>query len=198
MKHGLIASILNTTRVFSGYLAFLKNDLTSKLPENKTWGNVKGIKGIVGEPIIYNVHPTPHLEPPSWYEIYFGDKYIVPSAYFLMGRRNSYANLLKSWNFSGKTINNEWKVLHSVVDKQFSFYENRTYILKGNEPYKAFKLEMTKADSNNAWALCVGQIEVFGNIYDTPYIPLNGVFHYTKACVIRSRNFLFFLILIQS
>ena len=180
MPYGLVASKLDTTNIFDGCLNVLRKELTTKLPEGKTWLNGIGIKGLVGSVEVYNEHPAPWKEKsPTWIEIYFGNKWILPFAYSLMGRRIYNGNLLKSWDFSGLNRNNEWVLLHSETNKQFYQNENRTYFLKGNEAYKGFKIEMTGPDLNNMWALCLGQIDVFGNIYRSYFIPKNGVFKCT-------------------
>ena len=192
MPYGLIASKLNTTNIFDGCLNVLRNELTSKLPDGKNWTEEIGIKGIVGSIEEHNQHPTPwHEKSPTWIEIYIGNKWILPSAYSLMGRRVFDVGFLKGWNFFGLNRNNDWILLHNESNKQFEKYEIRTYLLKGCEPYKGFKIEMTEPNSEGCWALCLGQIDVFGNIYRSIYIPNNGVFKCTMKHL--QSNFLIIL-----
>ena len=102
MPYGLVASKLDITNIFDGCLNVLRKELTSKLPEGKYWNNGVGIKGLVGSVKEYNEHPAPWQDKsPTWIEIYFGNKWILPSAYSLMGRRAYEVNFLKSWDFSG-------------------------------------------------------------------------------------------------
>ena len=58
--------------------------------------------------------------------------------------------------------------MNSVSNEPFSFAENRTFPLKTSKSFNAFKIEMIDTNTNNAWALCIGQIEVFGDIYRRP------------------------------
>lgn len=181
MPYGLVASKINTDNIFDGCLNEIRNEITDKLPEGKSWFNGTGIKGLFGSVEECNEYPTPwKTKSETWIEIYTGSKWINPSAYSLMGRRQYDFNLLKGWNFSGLNKYNEWVPLHSDSNNQFKIYENRTYLLRGNEAYKGFKIEMTESDSSGAWALCIGQIEVFGNIYRSYFIPKNGIFKCTR------------------
>ena len=88
-----------------------------------------------------------------------------------MGRRtpNFDYHYLKGWNFYGKNKDNRWILLSSFSNSQFKFAEIRTYNLNETESFKEFRIQMTEPDSLNYWALCLGQIEVFGDIYSYPY-----------------------------
>ena len=180
MVYGLVASKLNTSNIFDGCLNVLKKEITDKIPEGKNWMANDGIKALIGTTAVINQHTKPwQYKSPTWYEIYIGKKWIIPSAYSLMGRRCCDNHYLRGWNFSGLNRNDEWVLLHNDTDNSFARYENRTYLLKGNEAYKGFKIEMTQSDSSGEWALCLGQIEVFGNIYRGYFFPKNGVFKCT-------------------
>ena len=165
----MIASRRDTSNIFSGCLSYLKSNLTAKLYENQTLIS-EGIKGIVGSETQYNVHNNPYNKAPAYIEIHFGNKYIVPTAYSLMGRRDSrfLHSYLKSWNFSGKDTSGKWILLHNETNKAFSFAENRTFPLKSSETFSAFKIQMTDKNTDGSWAICLGQIEVFGDIYIHP------------------------------
>ena len=67
--------------------------------------------------------------------------------------------------------------------------------MKGNEPYKGFRIEMTDIDSSGYWALCLGQIDVYGNIYRSNFIPKNGIFKCTQNA--KRRGFHEFLSVIE-
>ena len=119
MPYGLVASKLDTTNIFDGCLNVLRKELTTKLPEGKEWADGIGIQGLVGSVGEINEHPDPwRNKSPTWIEIYFGNKWILPFAYSLMGRRIVDANMLKSWEFSGLNKDNKWVLLHSETDKQ--------------------------------------------------------------------------------
>ena len=194
MPYGLVASKLDITNIFDGCLNVLRNELTSKLPEGKQWTQNAGIKALVGSAVEHDVYPYPFIDDTSmWFEIYFGNKWILPFAYSLMGRRAYNGDFLKSWNFSGLNRNNKWVLLHNETNKPFYQNENRTFLLKGNEAYKGFKIEMTESNSDGKWSLCLGQIDVFGNIYRSYFIPKNGVFECTTMKHFFVNNFILFL-----
>ena len=137
----------------------------------------------------------PYNDPPSYFEIYFGDKYIVPTAYSLMGRRDEKykSHYLKSWNFSGRDETGKWIYLHDKTNEPFSQAEERTFRLNRYKSFNAFKIEMTDCDTFGRWALCLGQIEVFGDIYSKPVVFLK-YFQCTKQRNIRNFIALFIFI----
>ena len=153
---------------YDGSLKELKEELIMDVPPGKTWYEGGG-KGLIGNPTgLYDQYPTPHIAPPSYIEISFPNKYIHPTHYFLEGRRTSeWGNFLKSWEFEGKSINGEWKILHSQTDKVFSMSEKRFYPIHSEDVFIGFRINMTGKDSIEWWALCLGQIEIFGNIYES-------------------------------
>ena len=110
----MIASKRDTSNIYKGCLAYLRDDITAILPKGQSWVIQYDIKYIIGTEDHYNVHNSPWANPPSYYEIYFGDKYIVPTAYSLMGRRDPTFKIgyLRSWNFSGKDESGKWILLH--------------------------------------------------------------------------------------
>ena len=173
----MIASMRDASNIFKECLAYLKNHLTSKCAPGQSLRSV-GIKGLIGSETQYSVHNEPAYSPPTYIEIYFGDYHIVPIAYSLMGRRDPehQHNYLRTWNFSGRTQSGKWELLHFDKDKPFSQVEERTFILKPSKTYNAFKIEMTDVDTCGEWALCIGQIDVFGYIYDHCFISRNGIF----------------------
>ena len=87
-----------------------------------------------------------------------------------MGRRFLDHHYLKGWDFYGKSVFGKWVLLHTMSNIQFTHGEIKNYPLDHNETYSAFKIQMTEMDSSNEWALCLGQIEVFGDIYSYPFI----------------------------
>ena len=156
---------------YNGALTEIKSELNMSLPPGKSWiGSTDGL-GLIGNPTgIYNAHQTPYTFP-AYIEITFSNKYIYPTHYFLEGRRLNNEAQLKSWNFEGRTLSGEWKILHSQVDKPFSQNETRLFPLKIRDVFTGFRVNMTDTSSTNNWALCLGQIEVFGNIfYNIPII----------------------------
>ena len=167
----MIVSKRDTSSIYNGCLAYLKNDLNTKLPEGQNFNLAIGIKGLVGSRTQYNAINTPYNAAPAYFEIYFGDKYIFPTAYSLMGRRDSTykVHYLKSWDFFGRDENGVWNLLHTQSNKAFSQAEERTYPLKFNKSFNAFKIQMTSTNTAGEWALCLGQIEVFGDIYKRPF-----------------------------
>ena len=200
---GIIASKIDTRKYFDGCLNRLRKDLTSIIPDNTRWTNgVNGIKDLVGTEEVVDAYSTPFDIKYPFIEIYFGNKYIYPVAYYLMGRRyKGYTNFLRSWNFMGRNKKGEWILLHEENEKPFSFGENRTYLLKAEEAFNGFKIAMTDICSfgdssrNGDWALCLGQIEVYGNIYKSSYVPINGVFLCTSSKHYSLINLIFMVLL---
>ena len=66
----MIVSKRDTSDIFNGCLAYLRDDLTAKLPEGQTFSIGIGIKGLIGSRAQYNVHNTLYKSP-TYLEIYF-------------------------------------------------------------------------------------------------------------------------------
>lgn len=164
----MITSRRKTSDIYNGCLTFLKTELTSALPPGQSW-TTGNIQSIVGNPTIVNAHNNPINNPPGYIEIYFGSKYIFPSAYSLMGRRFEDHGHLKSWEFHGKNKNNQWILLHKEENRPLNQSEERTYLIKAKESFKGLRISMTETNIDGNWALCLGQIEVFGDVYPTSY-----------------------------
>ena len=163
----------DSSDIFNGCLSHIRDNITTGLPEGQNWYEGHDARYLIGTKTVYDVHGTPWSAPPAWFDIYINGYYIFPVAYSLMGRRDSRykANFLKGWELLGRNIQGKWKLLSNYSNKQFAFAEVRTYLIEANESFNAFKLNMTEADSSGTWALCPGQIEIFGDIYTFPYTP---------------------------
>ena len=152
---------------YDGVLSKIKSELTMSLPPGKTWNSGGNGLDLIGNPTgIYNAHQYPYSFP-AYIEITFSNKYIYPTHYFLEGRRLDNSALLKSWNFEGRTLSGEWKILHSQVDKQFSQNESRLFSMRIRDVFTGFRINMTDVSSDSGWVLCLGQMEVFGNIFNS-------------------------------
>ena len=192
----MIVSRRDTSNIFSGCLAYLRDDLTAKLPEGENFYENLGIEYIVGTKEIYNAINVPYSKGPSFFEISFGNKYIFPTAYSLMGRRTPQwkNHYLKSWNFFGRDETNSWILLHSVSNDPFTFAENRTYQINQRRSFNGFKIEMIDANTDGQWALCLGQIEVFGDIYNKAYNKYKCTKQITRRDMIILYSFIITLI----
>ena len=172
----MLASFRNTDNIYKGCLAYLRDELTSVLPEGQHWYTGEDVKYIVGTKEIHNVHNNPwDASAESYFEIYFGNKTIFPTAYSLQGRRIYNYNLLKGWNFFGRNVYGQWVLLSSFSNSLFKQHEIRTFPLKVHESFSGFKIQMTEPESNGLWALCLGQIEVFGDIYTNNFFKTNAL-----------------------
>ena len=187
----MIISKRDTSDIFNGCLSYLKETITSEFSEGESWAGI-GITGLVGSPTQYNTHNSPGTHQNVSLQIFLGGKYILPCAYSLMGRRDpTYKDsYLKGWVFYGRNKNNVWINLSSYSNKAFSFGEKRTFLLNSSESYNAFMLKMTETNTDNNWYLCLGQIEVYGDIYSKPHsydwkkcTSVNG-FHNSKLFLI--------------
>ena len=157
-------SFRDTSDIYSGCLNHIKSSLTSELPAGQTFTD-NGLEGLVGSPEYHDCYNTPFSNPPAWIKINLGKYYIFPTAYGLMGRRHpTYENYLKGWSFFGRNHKGNWTLLSSYSNSQFSKGEVRTFDIKATEPYNSFMIQMTQPDSEGTWALCLGQIEVFGDV----------------------------------
>ena len=113
-----------------------------------------------------------------------------------MGRRHpTYTNFLKGWSFFGKNYKGNWTLLSSFSSSQFSRNEIRTFDIKAEEPFNSFMIQMTEPDSNGYWALCLGQIEVFGDIL-TNYKPQR--IHRNEKCYRKTSIFLQMILVFMS
>ena len=189
----MIVSKRDSTSIYNGCLSYLKNEITSKLPDDRTWNDGKDVKYIINNKDNINVVNVPYTLPPTYFEIYFGNKYIFPTEYSLQGRIVMNCNLLKGWNFFGKDVRGHWVILSSYSNSQFSQSQIRTFPLKANELYNGFKIQMTEPDSNGAWALCLGQIEVFGDIYSRPFI--KKLTCQQRKCIMTNISFMILLLI---
>ena len=164
---------VNNVNIYDGCLSYLREYLTAEIPYGRQW-RMSGIKNLVGCETAINEHLTPYNSPPAFYKIFFGNYYIKPISYSLMGRRIAQYNehYIKGWDFYGRNKNNEWIILSSLNNEVFTFGSIKNYeITDANDVYNAFMIKMNQPDDQNHWALCIGQIEVFGYIFDS--IPTN-------------------------
>ena len=162
----MVIAKLNKSNIFDGCLTHLRSELESELPAGQSWVLDGGIQKLVGCKEPYDQHNYPYTSAPSYYKIYFGKHYIKPTHYALLGRRAATGNCLRGWNFFGRNIKNEWVLLSSFSNSQFSQNELRIFEINISGPFTGFMLEMTQPNSDNAWSLTIGQIDVFGYIYD--------------------------------
>ena len=95
----------------------------------------------------------------------------------LQGRKSHSLNFLVSWTFEGLRIDGKWDLLHSCTNCTFKNSEIRNYPIKTKRGYSAFNITMTDKDSSGEYALCLGQIEVYGMIGNGKYL---------KSCYCKS------------
>ena len=180
-RHKRFYKSKQTKDIDNGCLVELFNDVNSKIgPQGLQWiGNdgrvaIQALIGKKDDPKL-NYHNIPWErnskgdkwwnENHPWYEITFGEKYICPTGYALMGRKLCNGNLVKGWKLYGQKKNDSWVTLDEHKDSVFGFREVRTFEIKTNDMFKAFKIEMTQPENTGNWAFCIGQIEIFGDIY---------------------------------
>ena len=152
---------------YDGCLTHVKPNITDALPPGQTWVSENGIKALIGNPTVVNEHNFPWTTPPAWYDVFFGNYFIQPTAYSLMGRRiptldHSY---LRDGDFFGHSISGNLVLLSSYRNSPFSFGVIRTFSVLSHESFKGFRLEIKEPNTNSNWRLGIGQIEVFGYIF---------------------------------
>lgn len=144
----------------------------------------------------HNSHPKPYDVPFPYIVISTGNKYVFPSSYMLQGRRAFNNNFLVSWKFEGLRSDGKWDLLHSCTGCTFKNSEIRNYPLKTKRGYSAFNITMTERDSSNGYALCLGQIEVYGMIFNESMMKM--LRRATCKCKYTGRIFIFAFIAIIS
>ena len=150
--------------VFSGCFSFLKPNISFSVPTGREWfGDPMNLVG--KNPPIYTYLINGGL--PQWFSISFPGKFIHPTSYGLLGRISGSGNNLKTWTFDGLTSDNEWKILQ---EENSELIEGETRIIPvlSNEVFISFRINMTGPNNGGNYFLNLGQIEVFGYIYDTP------------------------------
>ena len=163
----MVIAKLNKSNIFDGCLSYLRSELVGELPEGQTWhtDDENGIINLIGCEEVINEHNKPYQNASAYYIIYFGYHFIKPVSFSLLGRRAFDKHLVKGLNFYGRAINNEWILLNSSKS-QLNAYELRNFEINEPGPFNAFMLKMTEQDSEGMWALAIGQIDVYGYIYD--------------------------------
>ena len=164
----MVIAKLNNSNIYDGCLTYLRSELVGELPEGQRWetNSANGITNLIGCEESINEHNVPYNLPPSYYKIYFGNHFIKPTSYTLMGRRAATGNYLKGWNFFGLNIKKEWVLLSSYSNSLLQPKELRTIDIDNHGPFIGFMLKMTEPEASNTWALTIGQMEVHGYIYD--------------------------------
>ena len=157
----LINKTDNTT-LNNGCLSYLKNHITFGLPQNLAWAD--NPQKLISYSSNHHVRNDPYSQPPSWISFGLGGYLIRPTSYSLEGRRQSSAYLLQSWELLGKTTKNEWKRLHYEDNLVIRRTVVMNFQISSNEYFSEFRVNMTNTDSGGKWALCIGQIEIFGYI----------------------------------
>ena len=114
----------------------------------------------------HNSYPTPCDVAFPYIVISIENNFIFPSSYMLQGRKAFNFNFLVSWTFEGLGSDGKWDLLHSCTGCAFSMSEKRNYSLNTKRKYSAFNITMTEKDTSDQYVLCLGQIEVYGMIFN--------------------------------
>ena len=153
----------NYNNISDGLLSYVKRNVKFKYSETsqllstaleKIIGPQQQHDSCVGD---FNKHPT-------WLEISYGNKYIIPSYYTMQGRINEAHcfNQLRSWDLEGKTKDNKWILLKKHLNDSFALKMVKTFPIGSKEPIKAIRINMTEADDINQWWICIGHIDIYG------------------------------------
>ena len=148
--------------ISNGCLSYLKSQITFALPADRVWFD--NPQKLIDYTKKHNSRNEPYSKPPAWMTFSLGGAFIKPTSYSLEGRRESSQNLLRSWEFLGKNYKGEWKRLHHENSHLIQHNQKVNFPLSENEFFSEFRINMTGTDSNGEWALCPGQIEIFGYI----------------------------------
>ena len=117
----MVIAKLDKSNIYDGCLTYLRSELVGELPEGQHWGSghENGIINLIGHHDNINEHNNPYANPPAYYKIYFGNHYIKPISYSLLGRVLFNQGLVQGWNFYGRTVKNEWILLSSFSNSPF-------------------------------------------------------------------------------
>ena len=157
----------NNTNLTNGLLSHIKGKLVFKHT-----GNVyaDSVDDIFGPDVAHDACIGSFDNPPTWFEISFGDRYIIPTYYSMRGRISTINGYyLRSWVFEGKTKKGEWIKLHEQENNQFSYGSVKSFPIETTKLIKAFRISMTGTDSSGKWWICLSHIEVYGMLVNKGY-----------------------------
>ena len=119
---------VNNNDITDGLLALVKKDVRFKYSPNAALFNTP-LDMIIGPQVQHDSCVGSFTDPPTWLEISFGNRYIIPSYYSMQGRIN--ANIdnyyLRTWELEGKTKSGKWIKLHNQTNNPFSYGSKLKY-----------------------------------------------------------------------
>ena len=156
---------VNNSNLTDGLLALVKKDVKFTYSSNSAiYGSSLDV--MIGAQTQSDSCVGSHTVPPTWLEISFGNRYIIPSYYSMQGRISSQYNgdYLQSWELEGKTRNRKWIKLDNQENNPFSFGSFKTFPIGSNVPIKSLRINMTEADNAGGWWICLGHFDVYGHL----------------------------------
>ena len=154
---------LNNSDLYDGLLSYIKKDVSFKYPKTSNLFD-SPLDMIIGPQVQHNACVGNYNRAPSWLEISFGNRYIIPYYYSMQGRicTNYNNNYLKSWELEGKMKNGKWVKLHNQTNNPFSFGSFKTFPIESNVPIKSLRINMTDKETGGTWWICMGHFDVYG------------------------------------
>ena len=163
----------NQSDLYGGCLSYLKQIISFSIPTGHSWNGDP--YDLVGNPEVQSTY-VQNNGPPQWFSISFDGKFIKPTAYAIQGRLQTDNNHLQNWTFEGLNIVNEWKILHQN-DAILQFKTILVSQISSDDLFTSFRINMTGPNSGGNYILNLGQIDVYGFIYDSSYIPSSSYSH---------------------
>ena len=158
---------VNNSDITDGLLSFVKNDLVFNYPTNAELFNTP-LDMIFGPQVAHYSCLGSYDNPPTWLEITFGNRYIIPSYYSMQGRISQYDGYyLRTWILEGKTQNGKWIKLDAQENNPFSYGSFKTFPIGINIPIKSLKINMTGTDSYGKWWICMRHFDIYGCLIST-------------------------------
>ena len=156
---------VNNNDLADGLLALVKKDVKFKYSPNAGLYDTP-LDMIIGPQVQHDSCVGSFYNPPTWLEVSFGRRFIIPSYYSMQGRINSKINghYLRTWELEGKTKSGKWIKLHNQTNNPFSYGSIKTFAIGSNVPIKSLRINMTGSDSYDKWWICMGHFDVYGHM----------------------------------
>ena len=153
----------NYSDISDGILSHIKKDIKFKYSETSRIFDTP-LEKLIGPQEYHDSCVGDQTKHPTWLEISYGNKYIIPSYYTMQGRinENHCYNQLRSWDFEGKTESGKWVKLHNETNNPFSCKQIKSFPIERKEPIKAVRINLTNSDGSDQWWICIGHIDIYG------------------------------------
>ena len=114
----------------------------------------------------HDVYPSPYRQLTyTFIEVGFKTKYVKPQKLMLIGTRTYEWNHLRSWKLEGRDSSKKLHLLYNCTGCYLSHNQEANFTINSKRTFKSFKITMLETNNNGLWAMCLGQIELFGSFF---------------------------------